>query len=181
MPEDRYRLRDKGVLARLMRSTEPGHQAHTVQTLAKTCGLSASKIRKLLRGTRPTVTRQQAEIISTAVGAPMGVLFRPLSSASADADEGGDSMSSKDPQVLRLRAQIAAETSWANTLDPVGRTAPARAAADRRFVERAREMHPTATEEQIVRVAEHLRKAHMRSISLKAVAARAAKRQAKAA
>ncbi|ODA69242.1 hypothetical protein [Streptomyces sp. AVP053U2] len=79
------------------------------------------------------------------------------------------------PEERSLRARLAAHTSWANTLDPKSRTARARAAANGRFEKQAREKHPDATDEQIARVAEHLRKAHYSAMALKSAAARRAK------
>ena len=66
----------------------------------------------------------------------------------------------------RLRAQLGAEISWANTADRTARTAPGRRAAEARFEKEARERHPDAPEEQIAQVAEHLRKAHFRRMGL---------------
>ncbi|WNI15539.1 hypothetical protein [Actinacidiphila sp. ITFR-21] len=77
-----------------------------------------------------------------------------------------------DPADRTLRARLGAHTQWANELDPVGRTAKARAAADDRFVKQAREKHPDATEEQIATTAEHLRKAHYVRMGLASAAAR---------
>lgn len=66
----------------------------------------------------------------------------------------------------RLRAQLGAEISWANTVDRTARTAPGSRAAEARFEKEARERHPDASEEQIAQVAEHLRKAHFRRMGL---------------
>lgn len=66
----------------------------------------------------------------------------------------------------RLRAQLGAEISWANTADRTARTAPGSRAAEARFEKEARERHPDASEEQIAQVAEHLRKAHFRRMGL---------------
>ena len=66
----------------------------------------------------------------------------------------------------RLRAQLGAEISWANTADRTARTAPGSRAAEARFEKQARELHPEASEEQIAQVAEHLRKAHFRRMGL---------------
>jgi hypothetical protein len=65
-----------------------------------------------------------------------------------------------------LRARIAAETSWANTLDPTARTAPARAALAAKFLAEA--------DGDPVR-AEHLRKAHYLKMALKSARVRKAK------
>ena len=80
-----------------------------------------------------------------------------------------------NPEQRSLRARIAVQTSWANTLDPTSRTAKARAAANDRFETQARELHPDASDEQIARVAEHLRKAHFKAMGLKSAMARRAK------
>jgi hypothetical protein len=85
-----------------------------------------------------------------------------------------------DPQDRTLRARLAAHSSWANTLDPASRTAKARAAANARFEAKARELHPDATDEQIARVAEHLRKAHFAALALASAKARRAKKTAAA-
>lgn len=66
----------------------------------------------------------------------------------------------------KLRAQLGAEISWANTADRTARTAPGSRAAEARFEKEARERHPEASEEQIAQVAEHLRKAHFRRMGL---------------
>lgn len=84
-----------------------------------------------------------------------------------------------NPEDRALRARLAAHTSWANTLDPASRTAKARAAANGRFEKQARELHPDATDEQIARVAEHLKSAHFSRIALQAAAARRANAAAK--
>ncbi|WP_069773070.1 hypothetical protein [Streptomyces sp. LUP30] len=83
-----------------------------------------------------------------------------------------------NPQERSLRARLAVHKSWANTLDPKSRTAKARAAAAGRFEKQARELHPTATDEQIARVTEHLRKAHYAEMALASARARRAKKTA---
>jgi hypothetical protein len=80
-----------------------------------------------------------------------------------------------NPEQRSLRARIAVQTSWANTLDPTSRTAKARAAADGRFEKQARELHPNATNEQIARVAKHLKSAHFSRMALASAKSRAAK------
>ncbi|MFD6531543.1 hypothetical protein [Streptomyces sp. NPDC060184] len=79
------------------------------------------------------------------------------------------------PEQRSLRARLAVQTSWANTLDPASRTAKARAAADTRFEQQARELHPGATDEQIARVAKHLKSAHFSRMALASAKSRAAK------
>lgn len=86
-----------------------------------------------------------------------------------------------DPQDRTLRARLAAHTSWANTLDPASRTAKARAAANARFEAEAREKHPEATDAEITRVAEHLRKAYFARMALASAKARRAKAKTAAA
>lgn len=76
------------------------------------------------------------------------------------------------PESRKLRAQLAAHVSWANTPDPASRTAKARAAAADKWIAKAREMHPEAGEEQIARVAESLRKAHFSRMAYAAHASR---------
>lgn len=86
-----------------------------------------------------------------------------------------------DPQDRSLRASLAAHTSWANTLDPASRTAKARAAANGRFEKEARKLHPDATDEQIARVAAHLRSAHFKRLALASAKARRSKTKTAAA
>lgn len=78
-----------------------------------------------------------------------------------------------------IRASIAASESWARTADRTGRTAPARAARWAKYRERARELQgPDATDEAVEQAAEHLYRADMARMSLKAAKARQAKAQA---
>lgn len=84
-----------------------------------------------------------------------------------------------NPEQRSLRARIAVQTSWANTLDPTSRTAKARAAADGRFERQARELHPSATDEQIARVAGHLKSAHFSRLALASARARRAKKNSR--
>lgn len=83
-----------------------------------------------------------------------------------------------DAQDRKTRAQLAAHTSWANTLDRTSRTANARAAAASRFEKQAREMHPDATEQQIALVAESLRKAYYARLGYESGRKRRAKAKA---
>lgn len=76
------------------------------------------------------------------------------------------------PEERSLRARLAAHVSWAATPDPASRTAKARAAALGKFEREAREMHPDASDEQITRVAAHLRSAHFTRMALKSATAR---------
>ncbi|MEU3219984.1 hypothetical protein [Streptomyces sp. NPDC006971] len=86
-----------------------------------------------------------------------------------------------DPEIRSLRARLAAHASWANTTDPASRTAKARAAADDRFATQAREKHPDASDEQIARVAAHLRKAHFSRMALASAVARSRRSKSAAA
>lgn len=78
-----------------------------------------------------------------------------------------------DTSERSMQLRIAAHTSWANTTDRSARTAAARKASHHtRFVDKAREMHPDATEAEIAKVAESLRKAHYQALALKSAQAR---------
>lgn len=83
------------------------------------------------------------------------------------------------PEERKLRAQLGAEVSWANTLDRTARTAPGSRAADARFEKQARDMYPDASDEQIAKTAEHLRKAHFRRMGLASATKRRKAREAK--
>ncbi len=71
----------------------------------------------------------------------------------------------------RLRSQIAAHMSWANTPDPTARTAPARAALDQKFIE--------AAGGDPIKAA-HLRKAHYAQLALRSAQARRKARESAA-
>ena len=76
-----------------------------------------------------------------------------------------------------LQARSAAHLSWSATSDRRARTAPAREARDRRFVERARELlGPGATDEQVEQSAQSLRKAFFVDLARRSVVARMKKR-----
>lgn len=79
------------------------------------------------------------------------------------------------PTMRRLRAQIAANTSWANTTDRTARTAAATAATMARF---EAEVDPDGTlpAEERARRAENLRKAHMARLALASAKSRRAKK-----
>jgi hypothetical protein len=77
----------------------------------------------------------------------------------------------KLPADRSLVAQIAVNTSWANTVDRPGRTAAARAAFNRRFedqVDPDRQLDPG----ERARRAEYARKAHFARLALKSAQAR---------
>ncbi len=68
-----------------------------------------------------------------------------------------------DPNERRLAAQIAANTSWANTPDRAARTAAARAALDAKFLAEANGDRQAAT---------NLRKAYFQRLALASAKAR---------
>lgn len=78
-------------------------------------------------------------------------------------------MSGSTPAERRLKAQIAAETSWANTTNRSARTERARAALHQKFLD--------AADGDPVR-AEHLMKAHFKRLALKSVQSRRRAREA---
>lgn len=84
------------------------------------------------------------------------------------------------PEERTLRARRAAHVSWARTPDPASRTAKARAAAEGRWEQQARELHPDGDDALIARVAKHLRSAHYAGLALKSAAARRKRAQAPA-
>lgn len=75
------------------------------------------------------------------------------------------------PSESKLRSQIAAHLSWANTDDRPARTAKARAALDQKFLDQA--------DGDPIR-AEHLRKAYFARLALKSAQARRKVAEAKA-
>jgi len=80
----------------------------------------------------------------------------------------------------KLRAQLGAEMSWANTTDRTARTAPGSRAAEARFEKQARELHPDADDSLIAKVAENLRRAHFRRMGLASATKRRKAREAQA-
>lgn len=81
------------------------------------------------------------------------------------------------PAQRSMQARMAALRSWANTPDPSGRTAPARAAFLARF---EREVDPEGVlgEVERKRRAEHARKAYFAKLSLSSSKARGRRRGA---
>ncbi|WP_028814463.1 hypothetical protein [Streptomyces flavidovirens] len=78
-----------------------------------------------------------------------------------------------------MQMRLAAHKSWAATPDRASRTAAARKASHfTRFIAKARELHPDASDEQIKAVAESLRKAHYTELALRSAQARRIKGQA---
>ena len=72
-----------------------------------------------------------------------------------------------DETERKLQASRAAHISWARTRDRSDRTAPARRALEQKFLDQA--------DGDLVR-AEHLRKAYYRSLALRSIATRRARR-----
>lgn len=81
----------------------------------------------------------------------------------------------QDPTLTKLRAQIAANTRWANTVDRSAATAKARQAANDRFERQVDPEGVLAPEERAKRAAQ-ARRAHMQKMSLAAARARAKRR-----
>lgn len=78
-----------------------------------------------------------------------------------------------------MQMRLASHRSWVNTPDRASRTAAARRASHHtRFINKARELHPTASESQITAVAASLRKAHYTELALKSAQARRRKGEA---
>ncbi len=59
-----------------------------------------------------------------------------------------------------MLARLAAHERWARVRDRSTATAPARAAADDRFIAEARRFHPVLAEEEVLKRARNLRSAH---------------------
>lgn len=78
----------------------------------------------------------------------------------------------------RLRGQLGAAISWANTSDRAARTANARRAFDKRFEDQVDPEGVLPVEERSLR-AEHARKAHFLQLSWKASRARSKAAQAR--
>lgn len=164
-----YALHDGPLLRHLMRNPGPGGAVQTVQSLADVAGISRSKMYKVLAGSRPAVSGDQADLIAAAVGVAVGALFLPSSSPFANGDQEEETM---DPQDRALRARLAAHTQWAKTKDRTARTAKARAAAEGKFVQQARELHPEGDDALIQRTAQSLRQAHFARMGMRSGAAR---------
>lgn len=85
-----------------------------------------------------------------------------------------------DTSERSMKMRLASYKSWANTRDRSARTEAARRASHHtRFIEKARELHPGATEEQIAEAAESLRKAHYQELALRSAQARRLKSEAR--
>ena len=72
-------------------------------------------------------------------------------------DEAGHRLRALDRATL---ARLAAHERWARVRDRSAATAPARAAADARFMAEARRLHPGLGDEEILKYARNLRSAH---------------------
>lgn len=81
---------------------------------------------------------------------------------------------SKDPTLATLHAKLAVHSSWAQTADRAARTAPARAAALRRFEDQVDPDRSLPAEER-QRRAESARRAHMARLAYLAAKARKAR------
>lgn len=79
------------------------------------------------------------------------------------------------PVERRLRAVLAAESSWAKTPDPAARTAPARQAFLARFEQEVDPAGALAPEERCRRAA-HARKAYFAKLALRSSQARRRRR-----
>jgi len=75
------------------------------------------------------------------------------------------------PEDRKIYSRVGAHTSWANTHDPVGRTARAREAFLKRFEEQVDPGGVLEPEER-ARRAKHALKAHMARLALKSAQAR---------
>ncbi|MBX6168829.1 MAG: hypothetical protein IRY84_14480 [Thermobispora bispora] len=72
-----------------------------------------------------------------------------------------------------MRNRIAAHLSWAKTPDRSARTEAARKRSHHtRFIEKARELHPDGTDEQIAKAAEALKKAHYTELARRSAQSR---------
>lgn len=74
MRTDRLCLTDSELLRTLMLWAPGGHPL-TAKQLAQIAGVSRNKVYALLAGERPTVARDTATAIATAVGVHLGALF----------------------------------------------------------------------------------------------------------
>ena len=77
-----------------------------------------------------------------------------------------------------LAARIAVHSSWASTPDRAARTAPARAAFNKRFEDEVDPDRVLPEDERAIR-AEHARRAHYLRLALKSANARRARKTAK--
>lgn len=84
-----------------------------------------------------------------------------------------------DTSERSMQLRLAAHKSWAVTPDRASRTAAARRASHHtRFIAKARELNPDATEAQITQIAASLKKAHYQELALRSAQARRIKGQA---
>ena len=78
----------------------------------------------------------------------------------------------------KLCAQIAANTSWGNTIDRLARTEPGRRAAAAKFEQQV-DPEGILTPVERAKRAENLRKAHMQRLALKSAQVRRLRKQAR--
>ncbi len=83
------------------------------------------------------------------------------------------------PAEKSLIGRIAVQTSWANTTDRTARTEPGRVGFIAKCERQAREMHPDASEAEIVKAGAALYAAHFARMSLASARARAKKTSSK--
>lgn len=76
------------------------------------------------------------------------------------------------PARKSVQHSAAADTSWGYTANRTARTAPARAAADRRFYEQALERNPGLTGDALDKAAASLRSAYFKTLAAKSAQAR---------
>lgn len=81
-----------------------------------------------------------------------------------------------DTSERSMQMRFASHISWARTEDRSARTEAARKASHHtRFIQKAREMHPDASDAVIEATAESLKKAHYQQMALRSAQARRAK------
>lgn len=78
----------------------------------------------------------------------------------------------KTRSLRSLSAAALAHDSWANTEDRTARTAPARSSFMGRFERKVREEFPDLPDDEVVRRAEHAKKAYFLRLSLASAKAR---------
>lgn len=83
------------------------------------------------------------------------------------------------PAEKSLIGRIAVQTSWANTEDRTARTEPGRAGLLAKYERQAREMHPDASEDAVIKAGAALYAAHFARMSLASARSRAAKASTK--
>lgn len=83
-----------------------------------------------------------------------------------------------DTSERSMQMRLASYKSWANTRDRSARTEAARKASHHtRFIEKARQKHPGATEAEVLAAADALRKAHYQELAARSKRSRQIKRE----